>query len=341
MNQNLSWKILVAVSLLVQMGCAPKEPGTATSDGSPEAQSEVHLLMQYLSDNGNYVTSRNFPSMIKPGTVFEDAGPAQYIIDLRSPEAFARGHIKNARNVRFSDLPGYFQNDIKPFQFEKIVLVCDHGQLSSYATSLLRLMGYGNVYSMRWGMDCWHPDIAMNNGWEALVSNDYADDLERMVHEKPEPGTFPVLNTGKSSGEEILDARMEHLFKADFKDVWIRPREVFGSPSEYFIINFDRRDKYESGHIPGAIRYKPSGTLGFGDEMLTIPADRDVVLYCGTGQNSAFAVAYLRLLGYRAHSLIYGNNSFMHGKMKAEESNLSWQAFGPEYMHEFPYETGY
>ena len=33
--------------------------------------------------------------------------------------------------------------------------------------------------------------------------------------------------------------------------------------SKYFIINLERKDKYEDGHMPGAVRYKPEATLGF------------------------------------------------------------------------------
>jgi len=338
-NKGLHFVLFLSV-LLISVGCQTKSSESEQASSTAEALSEFEILMQYLAENGDYVNSRNFPSMIKAATVFEELGPNLYIIDLRNAEAFARGHIKNARNIGFSELPEHFQKDIKPFQYDKIVLVCDHGQMSSYATSLLRLMGYGNVYSMRWGMDCWNGKIAKNNAWGDIVSDRYTDVLEVTINDKPRPGSFPVLATGNSTGEEILNARMSDLFRMGFKDVWARPDDIFKSPSDYFIINFDRRDKYESGHIPGAIRYKPNGTLGIPDEMQTIPPNRNVVIYCGTGQNSAFATAYLRLLGYQAHSLVYGNNGFMHDKMMAEKTNLSWQAFGSEYMHDFPYETG-
>ena len=332
--------VLFTSIFMLYSSCVQKPAEAEGKEDSPAARTEFDMLMQYLVDNGNYVTGRNFPSMIKPATVYEELGPELLVIDLRSAETFALGHIKNAQNVKFTDLPFFFRKDIKPFQYDKIVLVCDHGQMSSYATSLLRLMGYGNVYSMRWGMDVWHPDIAARGGWGALVSDRFEKALEIKVNEKSSPGAFPVLSTGKSTGEEILEARIQSLFEKGSREVWIQPEEVFDAPADYFVINFDRRDKYESGHIPGAIRYKPNGTLGFPDEMRTIPADRDVVVYCGTGQNSAFAAAYLRLLGYRAHSLIYGNNGFMHGKMQQEKDNLSWQAYGSEYMHAFPYVTG-
>ena len=62
--------------------------------------------------------------------------------------------------MKFGDIPAYFEHSIKPYRYDKIVMVCDKGQVSSYTTMLLRLMGYGNVYSMRWGMSAWNPDLA-------------------------------------------------------------------------------------------------------------------------------------------------------------------------------------
>jgi len=56
------------------------------------------------------------------------------------------------------------------------------------------------------------------------------------------------------------------------------------------IINLDRKDKYEDGHIPGAVRYKPEGTLGYTDEMASIPADKPVVVYWRN--RSQFRICY-------------------------------------------------
>ena len=74
--------------------------------------------------------------------------------------------------------------------------------------------------------------------------------------------------------------------------------------------------------------------------METIPADKKIAVYCGTGHNSAFATAYLRLFGFDAKSITAGNNSFMHDKMLKEESSLSWQPFKEEMIFDYPYEKG-
>ena len=294
------------------------------------------MLMDHLAATGDYVNSRSFPSMIKASTVFENLGGNVLCIDMRRSEFFSKGHVEGAVNVQFADIPDYFESRIVPFEYDKIILICYGGQISSYTTSLLRLMGYGNVYSMRWGMSSWNRVFA-EDFWLTAVSDKYEARLETAVHPEGPSGELPVLNTGKASGEEILAERYRQIFAEGLKEVQVTADDVFADPGKYYIINFDRRDKYEAGHIPGAIRYKPNATLGILPAMVTIPTDREVVLYCGTGHNSSFATAYLRLLGYRAHTLEHGNNAFMHGRMVRERSIMSWIPFTEEDINDFPY----
>jgi len=333
--------LLVAV-LLVACSDGQKKPQQTvtevqeTTTQKVEINKEARLLLKTLNEMGDYVNSRNFPSLIKPESVYEELDANNLIIDLRNEESFADGHIKGAVNVGFSELPDYFTNDIKPFEYERIVLVCYAGQIASYAASLLRLEGYGNVYAMRWGMSGWNRHFA-EDSWLVAVASDYQDQLETEEHDKAKATDFPKLNTGKTTGEEILQVRIDSLFAAGVSDALILAREVFEDPLNYYVINYDRRDKYESGHIPGAVRYKPNATLGIVSEMQTIPIDKEVVLYCNTGHNSGFATAYLRLFGYDAKTLTYGNNAFMFDKMKEEESTLSWLPFTEAEIHDYPY----
>ncbi len=300
-----------------------------------EINAEARAMLNYLIENGDYVNSRNYPSLIKASSVYEELDGNIHIIDIRGPESFKSGHINGAEKVEFSDLPRYFTSDIKPFEFDKIIVVCYSGQLSSYAVSMLRLMGYGNVYAMRWGMSAWNNDFAYQ--WNNGISSDYENMLEPGDNKSAAPGDFPVLNTGKITGEEIFDTRIKQLFEAGTDVAVIKAEEVFNSPENYYIINYERKDKYESGHIPGAVRYKPNGTLGIVSEMQTIPNEEEIVVYCGTGHNSGFATAFLRLFGYNAKTLLYGNNSFMHDKMVAEKNELSWLPFTDSEIENFPY----
>ncbi len=307
-----------------------------SSEPKIEINNEANALLGALNEMGDYVNSRNFPSMISASAVHDELDGNILVIDLRSEELFKNGHIKNAVNVDFTELSSYFGEDINAANYDKIVLACYAGQIASYATSLLRLAGHNNVYAMKWGMSSWNRHFAEDN-WLDVVSSDHQDDLETAENEKATDRDFPELNTGHTEGKLILASRIDSLFAQGYTDAIISSEKVFENPQDYYVINYDRKDKYDAGHIPGAVRYKPGATLGIVSEMQTIPTDKNVVVYCNTGQNSGFVTAYLRLFGYPAKSLIYGANSFMYNRMKEQKDSLSWIMFSDEEIHDFAY----
>lgn len=346
-KQYFSIFILFIFIATLNSGCSGKKTEKKQAEAqlpekSPEIKPEVtvgnetSLLLKDLRENGDYVNSKDFPSLIKASIVNESLGKNILVIDLRPSKAFAEGHIKGAVNKRFEDLPAYFETGIKPFTYDKIIMVCQNGQQSSYTTALLRLMGYGNVYSMRWGMSTWNNKFAQE-GWLKGISGKFESNLETKANEKPQAIGMPELKTGKTTGEEIGAARFRKLFEEGAGNIVISADTVFSNSQKYFIINLERKDKYDDGHIPGAVRYKPEGTLGFIEEMATIPAGKPIVVYCGTGHNSGFATAYLRLFGYDARTLKFGNNSFMHDKMVKQKAELSWLPFTSAEVNNFDF----
>jgi len=339
----------VFLILIIAISCKPSEnkksgenslqPQGKPASGITKFEGKAALLIQQLRDQGDYVNSRQYPSMIKPATVYAEIDSNNLVIDLRNQETFQKGHIKGAINVEMNNLISYFENDIIPFKFDKIILVSSGGQKTSYATSLLRLVGYGNVYSMRWGMAGWNSDFA-GHVRDHNLSSDFQDKLLTESPEKPASANQPHIESASTTGEELLKERVSELLSLSPKQIFIKSPELFENPDKYFIVNFERKDKYEAGHIPGAYRYKQQGTLGIPSEMGTLPIDQTIVMYCGTGMSSAFAAAYLRLFGYDARSLSYGNNSFMHQKMLDEKEALSWHPFTDDLPGEFPYVKG-
>jgi rhodanese-related sulfurtransferase len=328
------------IALMILTGCRGNKAENAAQAAPPveapvSVSNETSLLLKDLSDHGDYVNSREFPSLIKASVVYENLGKKMLVIDTRNPESFKAGHIQGAVSKQFGDLPDYFESGIRPFEYEKIVLVSDNGQEACYTTCLLRLMGYGNVFAMRWGMSGWNRKYA-GTGWLKGVSGKYENKLEMASIPAPPAKGMPELKTGKSTGEEIGASRFEELFKEGTGQILIGADEVFANPRKYYVMNYERKDKYESGHIPGSVRYKPDGTLGIIAEMATIPADKTVVVYCGTGHNSGFVTAYLRLFGYDARTLSFGNNGFMYDKMMTQKAALSWLPFTLAEAQDYP-----
>ena len=76
------------------------------------------------------------------------------VIDLRSAEAFARGHIVNAKNIPFDELAA--KNDqLEKYKETPIVAVCDAGMTSGRAVTQLRKSGFDKVFGLRGGINAW------------------------------------------------------------------------------------------------------------------------------------------------------------------------------------------
>lgn len=76
------------------------------------------------------------------------------VIDLRSAEAFARGHIVNAKNIPFDELAAN-EEKIKRFKSKPILAVCDAGMTSARAVNTLRKSGVENAYGLKGGIAAW------------------------------------------------------------------------------------------------------------------------------------------------------------------------------------------
>ena len=76
------------------------------------------------------------------------------IIDLRTPEAFARGHIVNAKNIPFTELDAN-QEKIGRLKSKPILAVCDAGISSNKAVDKLRKSGIESVYGLKGGIAGW------------------------------------------------------------------------------------------------------------------------------------------------------------------------------------------
>jgi len=74
------------------------------------------------------------------------------VVDIRSADAFARGHITNAKNIPQDELAAKRDtlNRQKP-----LVAVCDAGVTTNRAVASLRKAGFENVYGLKGGMNGW------------------------------------------------------------------------------------------------------------------------------------------------------------------------------------------
>jgi rhodanese-related sulfurtransferase len=217
--------------------------------------------------------------------------------------------------------------------FDTIVLVSDDGQDALFATTLLRILGYNNVFALRLGMG-WHADYT-DSVWNKHVSSDFVAQLSTDPPPTKSGNAFPVLMSEHSMAYDLIRERVAELLAEGYKHFRITAEDVFANPGKYYIINYWSEEEYLLGHIPGAYQYSPRKSLKRETSLSSIPFDKPVVIYCHQGNMSSSATAYLRLIGYDVLSLEFGTNSFMHSHHKEQGiKNL----YNPEDAIDYPLE---
>jgi len=269
---------------------------------------ESPLMKDYVNtDMPAIMTATDLKSLNETGQV--------YIIDIRAVADFATGHILNAHNVAVKDVLTHIKAlDLTPYT--KVAMVCNSGQTAGYVTTILRVLGYDKVFSLKWGMSSWNVQFA--SGWKSAVAsgNAYASQFVSTATEKGVQGSLPVLSTGFSTGQDILEARATELLTAGFDPAKVTNQTVFDNLAGYYIVNYWPAAQYtDPGHIPGAIQYTPKESIKLLVDLKTLPTNKPIAVYCYTGQTSAALVAYLRLLGYDAKSILFGCNGMIYDIM--------------------------
>ncbi|MFN8378001.1 MAG: rhodanese-like domain-containing protein [Anaerolineae bacterium] len=98
--------------------------------------------------NSSTVSTAVVSGLISPQdftAVYVDGGAAHQLIDVRTPEEFASGHLPNAVNIPLDELPnrlGEVATD------EPVVLYCRSGNRSGQAAQLLASEGYTQVLDL-------------------------------------------------------------------------------------------------------------------------------------------------------------------------------------------------
>lgn len=278
---------------------------------------EAELLVAYLEDPaspaGNYANT-SMPAIKTADHVRSlNLLDKVYIVDIRSADDFALGHIENAHNVTTADLLTHIEG-VDLSGYDEVSIVCYSGQTAGWATSLLRLLGYDKVYSMKFGMCSWHTDFA--GSWNNNISNGKAAQFTATATAKGAAGSLPTINTDGATAQEILEARVDIVLAAGFGAVKVTNATVFGALDNYYIVNYWPESEYlDPGHIPGAIQYTPKVDIAMATSLTTLPTDKTVAVYCYTGQTSANMAAYLSVIGYDAKTILFGANGMIYDEM--------------------------
>lgn len=341
--------ILSVVSISLLPGCLKD----VTAPVPENKQSDNARLLYYLEQSGDYINTDNAPSLVNADEVYANIG-TYLLIDIRSSSEFSSGHIDQAVNKPHSELVA-FLNDINYKQFPKIIVISKNGQSSSFYTCLLRLYGFENVYSMNYGMASWNSDFA-GEWFSALQQfDDFLQTFNLELVPKPDYSRLPDIELSGTSLSEAVKQRINYIIQTEYDDYFTRS---FGAATidfsylgehfnNYFIVCYNMGLLYRHlmlgiTHPDRAVLYTPppsSPDLSSATNLQTLPSDKKIVFYSTDGQLSAFAVAYLRVLGYNARSVLFGANNMFYNIL-AGAAGLNQETFSHDKIYNFPYVTG-
>jgi rhodanese-related sulfurtransferase len=290
----------------------------SSSTESEEEVIEFDVLVNYLEgSNGDYINT-DAPALLAADAVYNPAGGGvissiKKVIDLRDTTAFGTGHIKDAVNTTLGDILTEVASMSKT---DSILVVCKTGQSAGHAILALRLLGYENTFSLKFGMSSWN--VVFDN-WSNNTSSAYTSDFTTTATDLNAVNTYPTLNTGIETGAEILASRINTMLAGGFKA--ITAGTVVAAKENYYILNYFGETDYlggakcPPGHIEGAYQYTPTSSLKTTEQLKNLPTDKTIVVYCWTGQHSSQVASFLNILGYDAVSLKFGVNGMIYDQL--------------------------
>ena len=210
------------------------------------------------------------------------------ILDIRSAEDYAKGHIQGAINVPYGmDVAA----SLEKIPSDKTVYVyCYSGQTASQTALLLNLAG--------------KKALNVSGGFNNGISKQEA--AEKWMTTEPasfDDKTYAVDADIKAAVENYY----KQVEKAEYAKNNISPKQLkqlMESGEEVFIADLRSEEDYSKGHIEGAVSL-PYGK-GMQEKFDILPTDQTIYVYCYSGQTASQMMAALRLKGYTVYNLSGG-----------------------------------
>ena len=305
MGAMVGLMVLVA-ALSLTAACSPAEPQAEPSP--PEAEvSEFDVVQAAIEEyqpcgTGWYMKAEDVFLLLNDDD--EDNDP--FIISVREPEEYAKGHIPGAVNIPFADIAKKETLASLPTD-RKIIVYCDTGQNASQAMAMLGTLGC-DVQNLKYGISAWTKDTEAAPKRFSYDKNCMDYDFETTANQATETYSFPMIeNTTSTDAEEIVRAAAQNFSKPrhiTVEDLFLLLNDD-DEDNDPFILSVREAEDYAKGHLPGAVNIG-CAELVTKKGLAKLDPDKQIVVYCYTGQDGSMATALLNMLGYDAINLKYG-----------------------------------
>lgn len=311
-------KLLVILLCILMATVSFAACGSNQEAATPPAENTPVVEETNVVEEAALAYFANFPAdkhVISPADFFAkiDAGEAMFIMDIRTPDDYAKGHIKGAVNLPFGNESIAKNLEIIPDDVP-VYVYCYTGQTASQTTAVLNVAGKP-AYNVQSGFV---RGISVEPNFEKYLSTDAValptdtyevdGDIKAAVEKY-----YATVTSYAGTPTEAQNIKVETV------------KEIVDSESDdYVILSVRKAEDYAKGHVKGAINI-PFGA-GMQDALAQLPKDKKIIVYCYTGQTASQTTAILRLLGYEAYNMQFG--------MGSVETKSGWLGAGYETVTE-------
>jgi rhodanese-related sulfurtransferase len=238
-----------------------------------------------------------------------DTSNDPYIISVRSKEDYDKGHIPG--DVWLDSKTLFTEENLATLPSDKqIVVYCYTGQTASQVVSVLRMMGY-DAYNLLFGFGSWTMNPDAGSKWFDETKSGFDYPTETTINEATETYDLPtpLADTIQAAADAYFGGGTKNI-SADALYDNLNDGDTSNDP---FILSQRSAEDYAKGHIPGAVNI-PTTELFTAANLAKLPPDRQIVVYCYTGQTASQVTSALRLLGYDAYNLVFGMQAWTMDK---------------------------
>lgn len=286
MNFKKFLALLLALTMVLTIAACSKDEESDDSSMSVTDENPLEdLVSKYFSekpDHSYLVDQAEFVEMVK-------AGDDIVILDIRSADAYAEGHVQGAISVPWGGTA--ISDSLNKIPQDKDVYIyCVSGQTAGQTVMIMNAAGI-NARSVKYGFKF---GISKVEGVDAVVTTDVTEFGSE---------TYDVDADVQAAADAYYAglADVKDTTYANYKISEASLKELIDNGDDFYLLSIRKADDFAAGHIEGAENI-PYGT-SFADNIGDLPMDKKIVVYCYSGQTAGQTVAALKLLGYDAVSL--------------------------------------
>ncbi|MCK5643473.1 MAG: rhodanese-like domain-containing protein [Gammaproteobacteria bacterium] len=288
------------------------------ADGIVVGKTDSEILKEasktYLEGGPRYVSAAALEELLSDTDDTNDP----FVLSIRSATDYKIGHIPTAVNMPWRSLFSVENLTLLPDDETQVVVVCYTGQTASHITALLNVLGF-NATTLLHGMGSWtnntgisiHFDASAHQMVNPTCSGTAPGDMTTATRQCDDGDAgIGITFEGSSDEWEILRQACEGYI-VTVPTMYITNNALFSNlndgytANDPYIISARSAAAYAAGHVPTAV-HLAAGTLFDDATLATLPTDRQIVVYCFTGQGAGHVSALLNIYGFDSISLKFG-----------------------------------